>query len=78
VLPEKLIAVIGASKGHSGIVMANNAGSKISLPTLCLGVVSVSKKEAGATWRLISPANTIAADFHRFKILNARILLNVT
>jgi len=47
VLPEKLIAVIGASKGHSGIVIANTASSKIFLLTLCLGVVCVSKKDAG-------------------------------
>lgn len=41
-LPEKFIAVIGASRGHSGIVVANTAGSNIFLLTLCLGVVYVS------------------------------------
>lgn len=49
VLLEKLIAVIGASKWHSGIVGANTAGSKIFSLTLCLGVIYVSKKEAGTT-----------------------------
>lgn len=46
-LPEKFIAVIGASRGHSGIVVANTAGSNIFLLTLCLGVVYVSSNEAG-------------------------------
>ena len=47
-LPEKFIAVIGASRGHSGIVVANTAGSNVFLLTLCLGVVYVSGNEAGA------------------------------
>jgi len=46
-LPEKFLAVIGASRGHSGIVVANTAGSNIFLLTLCLGVVFVSGDEAG-------------------------------
>ena len=46
-LPEKFIAVIGASRGHSGIVVANTAGSNVFLLTLCLGVVYVSGNEAG-------------------------------
>jgi Ca2+/Na+ antiporter len=46
-LPEKFIAVIGASRGHSGIVVANTAGSNIFLLTLCLGVVYVNSNEAG-------------------------------
>lgn len=46
-LPEKFIAVIGASRGHSGIVVANTAGSNIFLLTLCLGVIYVSGNEAG-------------------------------
>jgi len=46
-LPEKFIAVIGASRGHSGIVVANTAGSNVFLLTLCLGVVYVSGHEAG-------------------------------
>jgi len=46
-LPEKFIAVVGASRGHSGIVVANTAGSNVFLLTLCLGVVYVSGHEAG-------------------------------
>jgi len=46
-LPEKFIAVIGASRGHGGIVVANTAGSNVFLLTLCLGVVYVSGHEAG-------------------------------
>ncbi len=46
-LPEKFIAVIGASRGHSGIVVANTAGSNVFLLTLCLGVVYVSGEEQG-------------------------------
>lgn len=46
-LPEKFIAVIGASRGHSGIVVANTAGSNVFLLTLCLGVVYVSGHEVG-------------------------------
>ncbi len=46
-LPEKFIAVIGASRGHSGIVVANTAGSNVFLLTLCLGVVYVGGHEAG-------------------------------
>ena len=46
-LPEKFIAVIGASRGHSGIVVANTAGSNVFLLTLCLGVVYVSGHEGG-------------------------------
>lgn len=47
-LPEKFVAVIGASRGHSGIVVANTVGSNIFLLTLCLGVVYVSGDEVGA------------------------------
>lgn len=46
-LPEKFIAVIGASRGHSGIVIANTAGSNVFLLTLCLGVVYVSGNDTG-------------------------------
>jgi len=46
-LPEKFVAVIGASRGHSGIVVANTVGSNVFLLTLCLGVVYVSGDEAG-------------------------------
>lgn len=50
-LPEKFLAVIGASRGHSGIVVANTVGSNIFLLTLCLGVVYVSGDEV----RTIAP-----------------------
>jgi len=56
-LPEKFIAVIGASRGHSGIVVANTAGSNVFLLTLCLGVVYVSSNEAGT----ITPFELAAA-----------------
>lgn len=46
-LPEKFVAVIGASRGHGGIVVANTVGSNVFLLTLCLGVVYVSGDEAG-------------------------------
>lgn len=38
-LPENLVAVLSGFRGHSGIVVANTAGSNIFLLTLCLGVV---------------------------------------
>lgn len=38
-LPEKFVAVLGGSRGHAGILVANTAGSNIFLLTLCLGVV---------------------------------------
>lgn len=41
-LPEKFVAVIGGSRGHAGIIVANTAGSNIFLLTLCLGVVLLS------------------------------------
>ncbi|KAL8717540.1 MAG: hypothetical protein Q9225_005218 [Loekoesia sp. 1 TL-2023] len=41
-LPEKFIALLAASRGHSGIVVANTVGSNVFLLTLCLGVVYVS------------------------------------
>ncbi|KAI9875041.1 MAG: hypothetical protein M1830_008991 [Pleopsidium flavum] len=41
-LPEKFVAVLGGSRGHAGIVVANTAGSNIFLLTLCLGVVLLS------------------------------------
>jgi len=46
-LPEKFIAVIRASRGYSGIVIANTAGSNVFLLTLCLRVVYISGHEAG-------------------------------
>ncbi|KAL1982670.1 hypothetical protein VTN96DRAFT_1040 [Rasamsonia emersonii] len=41
-LPEKLVAVLGGSRGHSGIVLASTAGSNIFLLTLCVGIISLS------------------------------------
>lgn len=38
-LPEKLIAVISGSRGHTGILVANTVGSNIFLLTLCMGIV---------------------------------------
>lgn len=61
-LPEKFVAVLGGSRGHAGIVVANTVGSNIFLLTLCLGVVllsgelddgragGVSGFELGVTW----------------------------
>jgi Ca2+/Na+ antiporter len=40
-LPEKLIAVLGGSRGHSGIVLASTAGSNIFLLTLCVGIIAL-------------------------------------
>jgi Ca2+/Na+ antiporter len=41
-LPEKFVAVISATRGHSGIVIASTAGSNIFLLTLCLGITFVA------------------------------------
>jgi Ca2+/Na+ antiporter len=41
-LPEKLVAILSGSRGHSGIVVANTAGSNIFLLTLCIGIVAVA------------------------------------
>ena len=41
-LPEKFVAVLGGSRGHVGIIVANTAGSNIFLLTLCLGAVALS------------------------------------
>lgn len=41
-LPEKFVDVLGGSRGHVGIIVANTAGSNIFLLTLCLGVVALS------------------------------------
>ncbi|KAJ3300431.1 hypothetical protein HK104_000489 [Borealophlyctis nickersoniae] len=41
-LPEKLVAVIAARRGHSGILVANTVGSNIFLLTLVLGITLVS------------------------------------
>jgi Ca2+/Na+ antiporter len=41
-LPEKLVAVLSGSRGHSGVMVASTAGSNIFLLTLCMGVIAVS------------------------------------
>jgi len=41
-LPEKFVAVISGTRGHSGIVVASTAGSNIFLLTLCLGITFVA------------------------------------
>ncbi len=40
-LPEKFIAVLSGSRGHTGILVANTVGSNIFLLTLCMGIVWV-------------------------------------
>lgn len=40
-LPEKFIAVLSGSRGHSGILVANTVGSNIFLLSLCMGIVLV-------------------------------------
>lgn len=60
-LPEKLISVLSAKRGQTGIVVANTAGSNIFLVTLCAGVLystgdlaalknSVTTFEVGVMW----------------------------
>ncbi|KAJ9614239.1 hypothetical protein H2200_002375 [Cladophialophora chaetospira] len=44
-LPEKFVAVISGSRGHTGIVVANTVGSNIFLLTLCLGVTVLSSND---------------------------------
>lgn len=41
-LPEKIVAVISSTRGHSGIVVASTAGSNIFLLTLCAGITLVA------------------------------------
>ncbi|CRG90520.1 histone-lysine N-methyltransferase SUV420H [Talaromyces islandicus] len=41
-LPEKLVAVLSSSRGHSGVMVASTAGSNIFLLTLCMGVIAVA------------------------------------
>ncbi len=43
-LPEKFIAVISGYRGHSGIMVANCAGSNIFLLSLCCGIIMVDTK----------------------------------
>ncbi|CAL3967609.1 hypothetical protein PZA11_003863 [Diplocarpon coronariae] len=60
-LPEKLVSIMSARRGESGIVVANTAGSNIFLVTLCAGVLyltgdiaslrdSVTLFEVGCMW----------------------------
>lgn len=48
-LPEKLVAILSGSRGHSGIMAATTAGSNIFLLTLCIGVVEVAGYEVQQT-----------------------------
>jgi Ca2+/Na+ antiporter len=41
-LPEKFVAVMSGTRGHSGILIANTVGSNIFLLTLCLGITLLS------------------------------------
>lgn len=77
-LPEKFIAVIGASRGHSGIVIANTAGSNIFLLTLCLGVVYVSGNDAGmiTSFELAVTLASVAA-FAMIVLIGARRWMGV-
>lgn len=59
-LPEKFVAILSGSRGHSGIVVATTTGSNIFLLTLCMGVVALDMPkdkadtfvpfELGMTW----------------------------
>ena len=44
-LPEKLVALVSGSRGHSGILVAVTAGSNIFLLTLCIGVALLGTGE---------------------------------
>ena len=41
-LPEKFIAILSGSRGHTGILVANTVGSNIFLLALCMGIVWVA------------------------------------
>ncbi|KAE8352674.1 hypothetical protein BDV28DRAFT_148809 [Aspergillus coremiiformis] len=41
-LPEKMIAIISSTRGHSGIVVASTAGSNVFLLTLCAGIIALA------------------------------------
>ena len=45
-LPEKFVAVMSGSRGHTGILVANTVGSNIFLLSLCLGIVMINAMEA--------------------------------
>lgn len=43
-LPEKFVAVMSGSRGHTGILVANTVGSNIFLLALCAGIIMVDTK----------------------------------
>jgi Ca2+/H+ antiporter len=43
-LPEKFIAVMSGHRGHTGVLVANTAGSNIFLLTLCNGIILLNTK----------------------------------
>jgi Ca2+/Na+ antiporter len=43
-LPEKFVAVMSGSRGHTGILVANTVGSNIFLLSLCAGIIMVDTK----------------------------------
>ncbi|KAL6701612.1 Ca2+ transporter [Trichoderma pleuroticola] len=43
-LPEKFIAVMSGYRGHTGILVANCAGSNIFLLSLCCGIIMIDTK----------------------------------
>lgn len=43
-LPEKLISIVSGYRGHTGILIANCAGSNIFLLSLCCGIILVSTR----------------------------------
>ncbi|KAF3768404.1 hypothetical protein M406DRAFT_336900 [Cryphonectria parasitica EP155] len=54
-LPEKFLAVMSSTRGHTGLLIADAVGSNVFLLTLCLGIaawsfVSVSRIEACWLW----------------------------
>lgn len=60
-LPEKFVAVLSGHRGHTGILVANTAGSNVFLLALCAGIVmldtsgkvdggNVSVAELGVLW----------------------------
>lgn len=52
-LPEKFLAVLGASCGHGGIVVASTPGSNIFLLALCLRIVGLSSDQVHSSKFLI-------------------------
>jgi len=41
-IPEKFVAAVSSSRGHTGIMVANTVGSNIFLLTLCMGILLVA------------------------------------